>query len=76
MNSRSCRKGRALQNKWVHKLNMGDTGKKPRYKAQVMMNGFKQKKEVDFDEIFASIVKMTSIQTMLSIVASMDLEIE
>ena len=61
---------RALQNKWVHKLNMGDTGKKPRYKAQVMMNGFKQKKEVDFDEIFVPVVKMASIWTQLSIVAN------
>ena len=40
------------------------------------MKGFQQKKGVDFDEIFAPVVKMTSIRTMLSIVASMDLEVE
>ena len=31
---------------------------------------------MDFDEIFALVVKMTSIQTVLSIAASMDLEVE
>ena len=40
------------------------------------MKGFQQKKGVDFDEIFSPIVKMTSIRTMLSIAANMDLEVE
>ena len=31
---------------------------------------------MDFDEIFASVVKMTSIWTVLSIAASMDLEVK
>ena len=40
------------------------------------MKGFQQKKGVDFDEIFAPVVKMTSIRTVLSIAANMDLEVE
>ena len=40
------------------------------------MKGFQQKRGVDFNEIFALVVKMTSIQIVLSIVASMDLEVE
>ena len=31
---------------------------------------------MDSDEIFAPVVKMTSIRTVLSIAASMDLEVE
>ena len=31
---------------------------------------------MDFDEIFTLVVKMTSIQMVLSIVASMDLEVD
>ena len=54
----------------------GDTGNPPRYKAPIVVKGFQQKKGVDFDEIFAPVVKMTSIWTMLSIAASMDLEVE
>ena len=67
---------RALWNKWVHKLKLGDVGNPARYKAQIVVKGFQQKKGVDFDEIFAPVVKMTSIQMVLSIAASMDLEVE
>ena len=67
---------RALRNKWVYKLKPGDAGKPPRYKARIVVKGFQQKKGVDFDEIFAPVVKMTSIRTVLSIAASMNLEVE
>ena len=67
---------RSLQNKWLYKLKLGDGGNPPRYKARIVVKGFQQKKGVDFDEIFASVVKMTSIWTVLSIVANMDLEVE
>ena len=40
------------------------------------MKGFQQKKGVDFNEIFALVVNMTSIRMVLSIAASMNLEIE
>ena len=67
---------RALRNKWVYKLKRGDDGNAPRYKAGIMVKGFQQKKGVNVDEILALVVKMTSTRTMLSIVASMDLEVE
>ena len=41
-----------------------------------MVKGLQQKKAVDVDEIFAPVVKMTSVDTVLSIAASMDLEVE
>ena len=37
---------------------------------------FQQEHGVDFDNIFALVVKMTSMWTMLSIAASMDLKVE
>ena len=66
----------ALRNKWVYKLKLGDGRNPPRYKAQIVVKGFQLKKGVDFDKIFAPVVKMTSIRTALSIAASMDLEVE
>ena len=54
---------RALLNKWVYKLKPGDGGNPPRYKSRIVVKGFQQKKGVDFDEIFAPVVKMTSIRT-------------
>ena len=67
---------RALRNKWVFKLKNGDNGSSPRYKARIVVKGFQQKKGVDFDDIFAPTVKMTSIRRVLSIATSMNLEIE
>ena len=40
------------------------------------MNGFAQKKGIDFDEIFSPIVKMTLIRTILSLLAVEDLHLE
>ena len=67
---------KALRNKWVYKLKTGEDGSTPRYKARIVVTGFQQKKGVDFDEIFAPVVKMASIRTVLSMAASMNMEIE
>ena len=67
---------RVLRNKWVYKLKPRDAGYPPRYKAPIVVKGFQQKIGVDFDEIFAPVVKMTSIWMVMSIAASMDLEVE
>ena len=64
-----------LQNKWVYRLKEEDGGKKW-YKARLVVNGFAQKKGIDFDEIFSPVVKMTSIRTILSLVAVEDLYLE
>jgi hypothetical protein len=66
---------RALQNKWVYKLKEEDGGEK-RYKDRLVVKGFAQKKGIDFDEIFSPVVKMTSIRTILSLVAVEDLHLE
>lgn len=39
------------------------------------MKGFGQKKDIDFDEIFLFVVKMSSIQVVLGLVVNMNLEI-
>ena len=54
-----------------------EDGGKKRYKAsRLVVKGFAQKKGIDFDEIFSLIVKMTSIRTILSLVAVEDLHLE
>lgn len=40
------------------------------------MKGFGQKKGIDFDDIFSLIIKISSIRTILGLVASLNLEIE
>jgi hypothetical protein len=58
---------RALKNKWVYRLK--EDGGEKRYKARLFVKGFAQKKCIEFDEIFSPVVKMTSIRTILSLVA-------
>eukprot|EP00253_Pinus_taeda_P021025 PITA_21025 len=64
-----------LQNKWVYRVKEEDGGKQ-RYKARLVVKGFAQKNCIDFDEIFSHVVKMTSIRTILSLVAIQDLHLE
>ena len=47
-----------------------------RYKARLLVKGYSQVQSVDFNEIFSPIVKYTSIQVFLSLVAIKDLELE
>jgi hypothetical protein len=68
-------KKRALQNKWVYKLKEEDGGKM-RYKARLVVNEFSLKKGIYFDELFSHVVKMTSIRTILSLVAVEYLNLE
>eukprot|EP00253_Pinus_taeda_P033911 PITA_33911 len=64
-----------LKNKWVYRLKEEDGGKK-RYKPRPVVKRFVQKKGIDFDEIFSPVAKMTSIKTILSLVAIEDLHLE
>jgi len=64
-----------LLNKWVYKLNEEDGGKN-RYKDRLVVNGFEQNKGIYFDEIYSSVVKITSIRTILRLVATKYLHLE
>jgi Reverse transcriptase (RNA-dependent DNA polymerase) len=47
-----------------------------RYKSRLVVKGFDQKKEVDFEKIFSPVAKMSSIRIVLGLTTSLDLEIE
>ena len=69
-------KGRkTLKNKWVFKLKNVDE-KLLKYKARLVVKGFGQKQGIGFDEIFSPVMKMCSIQVILRLAASMNLELE
>ena len=51
-------------------------GGKKWYKARHVVKGFAQNKGIEFDEIFSIVIKMNSIQNILSLVAIEDLHIE
>ncbi|KAG9445072.1 hypothetical protein H6P81_016412 [Aristolochia fimbriata] len=68
-------KKKVLQNKWIFRVKQ-EAGGVQRYKARLVVKGFGQKEGIDFHDIFAPVVKMTSIRTILSIVAVKGLYLE
>ncbi|MCO5569096.1 hypothetical protein L7F22_022803 [Adiantum nelumboides] len=65
----------ALPCKWVFKLKNVPDDDRPKYKARLVAKGFKQEQGIDFDEIFLSNVKMTTLRMVLSLVAKEDMEL-
>jgi ATP-binding cassette subfamily B (MDR/TAP) protein 1 len=53
-----------------------EDGGRKRYKSRLVLKGFAQKNGIDFGEIFSHVVKMTSIRTILSLVAAKDFHLE
>jgi hypothetical protein len=50
-------------------------GRIDRYKARLVARGFSQQHGVDYDEIFAAVVRMETLRILLAITAAEDLEI-
>ena len=61
--------------KWVYKMKVTDSASKPRYKARLVAKGFRQQEGIDFEEIFSSAVKMTTLWCVLALVAQQDMEL-
>ncbi|KAG8490975.1 hypothetical protein CXB51_014094 [Gossypium anomalum] len=63
--------------KWVFKKKEGTLEvEEPRYKAWLVAKGYSQIPGVDFTDVFSPVVKHSSIQALLGIVAMHDLELE
>lgn len=67
----SPQESQAIGCKWVYK--MKDDG---RYKARLVANKFSRRKGIKYDKVFAPVVRHTTIQTLLVIVATHDKEVE
>lgn len=62
--------------KMVCKLKDGVRGVyKPRSKARLVAKGFTQREGIVYIEVFSSVIKHTSIRTLLSLVVHFDLEL-
>nr|GEZ61327.1 retrovirus-related Pol polyprotein from transposon TNT 1-94 [Tanacetum cinerariifolium] len=63
--------------KWLFKIKKGIEGvQKPRYKARLVARGFTQRAGIDYNEVFSSVVRHTSIRVILALTACKDFELE
>jgi len=60
---------KAIGNKWVYKIKRNSDGTVVRFKAQLVAQGFTQRKGLDFHETFAPVARMTSQRLVIAIAA-------
>ncbi|CAI7835867.1 unnamed protein product [Closterium sp. NIES-53] len=57
---------KAITSKWLFKIKSDADGKIEHYKSRLVAKGYQQKEKVDYKELFAHVVKPTTLRTLLA----------
>lgn len=68
-------KMRVIKCIWVFKLKRNELGEIVRWKARLVIQGFRQEYGLDYFETFSPVAKMSSVRVVLAVSAALDLEL-
>ena len=66
---------KALGNKWIFKKKLKPDGSIDKYKARLVVQGFRQKEDLDYFDTYSPVTRITSIRMLIAIASVHDLEI-
>ena len=67
---------KAIGSKWVFKVKYDQDGTVQRYKACLVAQGFDQRYESDYDEVFAPVARARTIRILLSVAAEKQFKVK
>ena len=60
-----------IESKWIYSIKVRSNGSLDRYKARLVAQGYKQEYDIDYEETFTPVAKMTTVSVLQQYVTSL-----